>query len=147
MSSAEQMPLPVGWIREYDPNHQAYFYVDTHQTPAHVTWDDPRQNPLYANLVPTTHSGQPFTRADAPPSTQQQIKQRDVTNNWFEELSGTRNGSAAATPQSTTTPIKDVAAGALGALALSGVAFKHAAVKDAKSSHSLSAGWGSGLSN
>ncbi|TIB12907.1 hypothetical protein E3P92_02461 [Wallemia ichthyophaga] len=147
--SYEEPPLPIGWIKEYDRNQQAFFYVDTHQTPAHVTWDDPRQNPLYTNLIPSQQQTQPthpFTKADAPPTKQQVIDQRNVTNNWFEDLA---RGGKAPTPQPTSNSnsnsIKDLAFGGLGLVALSGVALKNTAVKDTHPSHYLTAGWGSGV--
>ncbi|KAG9071216.1 hypothetical protein KI688_008761 [Linnemannia hyalina] len=37
-----QRPLPPGWISQYDPNHQANFYVDENTNPPTITWEDPR---------------------------------------------------------------------------------------------------------
>ncbi|EIM19557.1 hypothetical protein WALSEDRAFT_61386 [Wallemia mellicola CBS 633.66] len=140
--SHEEIPLPLGWIREFDPNHQTYFYVDTQQTPAHVTWDDPRLNPLYNNLLPSQSSNsQPFTKADSPPTKQQVSDQFEITRNWFEQLTDDE-----ATPQSSNC-VKDLAAGSLGILALSAVAFKQSNVNNLQNNRTRGAGWGSGLSN
>ncbi|KAF9920776.1 hypothetical protein FBU30_009286 [Linnemannia zychae] len=37
-----QRPLPPGWIAQYDPTYQAYFYIDERTNPPTVTWEDPR---------------------------------------------------------------------------------------------------------
>ncbi|KAI8449070.1 hypothetical protein BY996DRAFT_6414326 [Phakopsora pachyrhizi] len=35
-------PLPRGWLKDWDPNHKAWYYVDTRQNPPQTTWKDPR---------------------------------------------------------------------------------------------------------
>ncbi|KAI9609423.1 hypothetical protein H4Q26_007377 [Puccinia striiformis f. sp. tritici PST-130] len=51
-SSPEQLPyelkrratLPAGWIKEWDANHNAWYFVDTRQNPPVITWYDPRHS-------------------------------------------------------------------------------------------------------
>lgn len=35
-------PLPSGWIKEWDGNHNAWYFVDTRHNPPVTTWNDPR---------------------------------------------------------------------------------------------------------
>jgi hypothetical protein len=37
------LPLPAGWISEYDANQKAWYFVDTSKQPPVPTWEDPRR--------------------------------------------------------------------------------------------------------
>ncbi|GAA96926.1 uncharacterized protein L969DRAFT_96819 [Mixia osmundae IAM 14324] len=77
-TSMAQRPLPEGWIAEYDETYQAYYYVDTLQTPPTITWSDPREDgSLYAQhspagrtapLQPVTLTGHAQDQASAAPN-------------------------------------------------------------------------------
>jgi hypothetical protein len=36
------LPLPTGWISEFDKTQNAWYFVDTTKAPPLVTWADPR---------------------------------------------------------------------------------------------------------
>ncbi|GAA6013631.1 hypothetical protein JCM10207_004796 [Rhodosporidiobolus poonsookiae] len=48
----EARPLPQGWRREFDPNSQHYFYVDTNATPPRSIWTHPLDDPDYLSAHP-----------------------------------------------------------------------------------------------
>ncbi|OAV91259.1 hypothetical protein PTTG_08255, partial [Puccinia triticina 1-1 BBBD Race 1] len=42
--SADDHPLPAGWIKEWDATHNAWYFVDTRQSAPVPTWTDPRHS-------------------------------------------------------------------------------------------------------
>ncbi|KAH6641890.1 hypothetical protein F5144DRAFT_545878 [Chaetomium tenue] len=63
----ELRPLPTGWVREFDPDTQHQFFVDTLASPPRSIWHHPYDDDTYLNSLPhherdqirTTHSGPP----------------------------------------------------------------------------------------
>ncbi|GAA5823826.1 hypothetical protein JCM11251_003311 [Rhodosporidiobolus azoricus] len=45
-------PLPEGWRREWDPNSQHFFYVDTKANPPRSIWSHPLDDPEYLSAHP-----------------------------------------------------------------------------------------------
>ncbi|KAF9547670.1 hypothetical protein EC957_008027 [Mortierella hygrophila] len=69
-----QRPLPPGWISQYDPTHQAYFYVDENTNPPTITWEDPRpayymaqERGQYAPPPPGMQASSPAQQRRSPP--------------------------------------------------------------------------------
>ncbi|KAI0036618.1 hypothetical protein K488DRAFT_81863 [Vararia minispora EC-137] len=52
MSSVDDIPLPFGWIKEYDPATQHNFYVDTKANPPRSIWTHPYEDPQYLDEHP-----------------------------------------------------------------------------------------------
>ncbi|MBW0540219.1 hypothetical protein O181_079934 [Austropuccinia psidii MF-1] len=54
----DEQALPPGWIKNWDANHNAWYYVNTHQNPPLTTWNDPRStNPDPAAQLETGDRG------------------------------------------------------------------------------------------
>ncbi|KAK4121197.1 hypothetical protein N657DRAFT_623385 [Parathielavia appendiculata] len=52
----ELRPLPQGWVREYDPETQHQFFVDTMASPPRSIWHHPYDDDVYlASLPPQEH--------------------------------------------------------------------------------------------
>ncbi|KAG8988352.1 hypothetical protein FRB90_002804 [Tulasnella sp. 427] len=43
----DNRPIPEGWIRQWDPNNQEYFFVDTRANPPRSIWDHPLDDAQY----------------------------------------------------------------------------------------------------
>ncbi|KAG0014912.1 hypothetical protein BGZ81_000191 [Podila clonocystis] len=76
-----QRPLPPGWISQFDPTHQAYFYVDERTNPPTVTWEDPRpayymaqERGQYAPPPPGAQGRSPVYQTQSPQPQQQQYQ-------------------------------------------------------------------------
>ncbi|KAG8792322.1 hypothetical protein FRC16_011460 [Serendipita sp. 398] len=52
-------PLPDGWVTQYDPNYQAWFYINTREQPPRASWVHPLGAPV---------SPQPQQQQFSPPS-------------------------------------------------------------------------------
>lgn len=63
----ELRPLPPGWVREFDPETQHQFFVDTMASPPRSIWHHPYDDDTYLDSLPpserdqirATHSGPP----------------------------------------------------------------------------------------
>lgn len=42
------VPMPAGWLAQFDRNNKRYFFVNTNVNPPETTWTDPRGVELYA---------------------------------------------------------------------------------------------------
>ncbi|KAF9150150.1 hypothetical protein BG015_008043 [Linnemannia schmuckeri] len=74
-----QRPLPPGWISQFDPNYQAYFYIDERTNPPTITWEDPRpayymaqERGQYAPPPPGMQGSSPSPHQRRSPQPQQQ---------------------------------------------------------------------------
>ncbi|KAF2268546.1 hypothetical protein CC78DRAFT_576031 [Lojkania enalia] len=47
----ENRPLPSGWIRQFDPNEQHQFFVDTNADPPRSIWVHPYDDPEYLSTL------------------------------------------------------------------------------------------------
>ena len=140
-------------IKEWDPNNQAYFYVDTQQIPAFVTWDDPRFNPLFNNYIPTTTSYQNYQPHSKLNKDDNNLVSYDNENknkgNWFEDSVKNTTSLSNHSSSLTATSLKSTALSTLGILSLTSILYnnnnqnQHQSNKD----HILHSGWGSGLAN
>ncbi|KAF8575505.1 hypothetical protein K439DRAFT_1641343 [Ramaria rubella] len=63
-TDGESRPLPEGWIKQFDSNSNAWFYVDTSASPPRSIWVHPYDDPQYLERHPRS-SGY-----DSPPSYQ-----------------------------------------------------------------------------
>lgn len=52
MSSADDLPLPYGWVKEYDPATEHPFYVDTKSNPPRSIWVHPYEDQQYLDEHP-----------------------------------------------------------------------------------------------
>lgn len=50
----ELRPLPHGWVREFDPETQHQFFVDTMASPPRSIWHHPYDDDIYLNSLPPT---------------------------------------------------------------------------------------------
>ncbi|KAH8982597.1 hypothetical protein EDB92DRAFT_1893789 [Lactarius akahatsu] len=50
--SAEQLPLPYGWVQEFDPNTNHPFWVDTNADPPRAIWTHPYEDEQYLREHP-----------------------------------------------------------------------------------------------
>jgi hypothetical protein len=48
----ELRPLPAGWVRDFDPETQHQFFVDTTATPPRSIWQHPYDDDVYLNSLP-----------------------------------------------------------------------------------------------
>ncbi|KAL2269231.1 hypothetical protein VTJ83DRAFT_4077 [Remersonia thermophila] len=48
----EMRPLPTGWVREFDPETQHQFFVDTLSTPPRSVWHHPYDDDMYLSSLP-----------------------------------------------------------------------------------------------
>ncbi|KAK4149208.1 hypothetical protein C8A00DRAFT_38206 [Chaetomidium leptoderma] len=48
----ELRPLPQGWVREFDPETQHQFFVDTNAAPPRSIWHHPYDDDIYLDSVP-----------------------------------------------------------------------------------------------
>jgi hypothetical protein len=48
----EQRPLPSGWVRQYDPESQHQFFVDTNAKPPRSIWHHPYDDETYLSSLP-----------------------------------------------------------------------------------------------
>ncbi|KAG8994696.1 hypothetical protein FRB94_004948 [Tulasnella sp. JGI-2019a] len=44
LSTDEDLPLPNGWIKQFDQSSSRYYYTDTHADPPRSTWDHPSED-------------------------------------------------------------------------------------------------------
>jgi len=52
MTSDDDLPLPFGWIKEYDPTSEHHFYVDTKSSPPRSIWVHPYEDEQYLREHP-----------------------------------------------------------------------------------------------
>ncbi|KAJ8468953.1 hypothetical protein ONZ45_g17058 [Pleurotus djamor] len=67
-TTTESTTLPPGWLKEFDPNAQRHFYVDTNSTPPRSIWVHPYEDEQYLRDHPehaSTHGE--HTEGSAPP--------------------------------------------------------------------------------
>ncbi|VDC01895.1 unnamed protein product [Peniophora sp. CBMAI 1063] len=51
-NNGNELPLPFGWVKEYDPSSEHYFYVDTKANPPRSIWTHPYEDEQYLNEHP-----------------------------------------------------------------------------------------------
>ncbi|KAK4113390.1 hypothetical protein N656DRAFT_797266 [Canariomyces notabilis] len=54
----ELRPLPPGWVREFDPETQHQFFVDTKTSPPRSIWHHPYDDETFLNSLPPTEREQ-----------------------------------------------------------------------------------------
>lgn len=47
----EMRPLPEGWVRQFDPEHNHQYYVDTTKTPPRSIWHHPYDDEVYRSSL------------------------------------------------------------------------------------------------
>ncbi|EJD55063.1 hypothetical protein AURDEDRAFT_178889 [Auricularia subglabra TFB-10046 SS5] len=88
----DKRPLPEGWIRQFDSNNNAWFYVDTRANPPRSIWVHPLDDPEYQRThkdkdVAPAYSGY-SAPAGPPPSASQshpELGQHDKANKHAEK--------------------------------------------------------------
>jgi len=64
----ELRPLPEGWIKQFDSNSNAFFYVDTKASPPRSIWVHPFDDPEYIRAHPEHRNHDPLlTPPSSPP--------------------------------------------------------------------------------
>lgn len=59
-------PLPDGWRREFDPNTEHTFYVDTKANPPRSIWVHPWEDPVWLSTVPDSERPEHLRQQPAP---------------------------------------------------------------------------------
>ncbi|KAK3307825.1 uncharacterized protein B0T15DRAFT_409892 [Chaetomium strumarium] len=97
----ELRPLPAGWVRDFDPETQHQFFVDTTATPPRSIWQHPYDDDVYLNSLPAPErerilaTGHSATEMHRRPSTADIVAEDSDTDDDDDPFS---SASAAALP-------------------------------------------------
>lgn len=103
----ESLPLPQGWIRQFDPASNHHFYVDTLATPPRSIWIHPYNDPDFIASIPDTDSDHHVSSSDPASSAeaekhrlQQQHLRADARAKYADSRADTSSSSIAGSSSS-----------------------------------------------
>ncbi|KAK4139007.1 hypothetical protein BT67DRAFT_30637 [Trichocladium antarcticum] len=88
----ELRPLPPGWVREFDPETQHQFFVDTMSSPPRSIWHHPYDDEVYLNSLPPSERGTIRKTHSGLDSSRQRPSQADMTAESTDGESDTDRG-------------------------------------------------------
>jgi len=93
---SDERPLPDGWIKDFDPNTNHHFYVDTNCEPPRSCWVHPYDDPQFRREHPDQLPAGRSTPRYNPPATAPPAMKRGALGKLKDKLFGTKEEREAA---------------------------------------------------